>query len=454
MMSYSHKSKNKIIFPILKKKSEFERFFSKIAVMLPLAERMRPKSLNEYIGQSHIIGKNKVLSLALQQGRLPSLILWGPPGVGKTTLAKILSTELNIPYFTLSAIEAGVKDVREMIHKAESSKFFGQHSPILFIDEIHRFNKGQQDALLSAVEKGVITLVGATTENPSFEINAALLSRCQVYVLKPFSKEELLLLTNRIIEKDELFKDKKCILEETNSLLNLANGDARKLCNILELLGHSKDKVITITDEIVEQLVQQQISKYDKNGEQHYDMASAFIKSIRGSDPNAAVYWMARMIQGGESPRFIARRLVISAAEDIGLANPNALLIAEAASRAVEFVGWPESRIILSQAAIYLACSSKSNSAYLAINDAIDAASTYGDLVIPLHLRNAPTKLMKSLDYGKNYIYPHNETGNFAVQDYLPKDIENVTFYKPLNNPIEEKVKENLSQKWGKKYDY
>ena len=424
MMSYSHKSKNKIIFPILKKKSEFERFFSKIAVMLPLAERMRPKSLNEYIGQSHIIGKNKVLSLALQQGRLPSLILWGPPGVGKTTLAKILSTELNIPYFTLSAIEA----VREMIHKAESSKFFGQHSPILFIDEIHRFNKGQQDALLSAVEKGVITLVGATTENPSFEINAALLSRCQVYVLNPFSKEELLLLTNRIIEKDELFKDKKCILEETNSLLNLANGDARKLCNILELLGHSKDKVITITDEIVEQLVQQQISKYDKNGEQHYDMASAFIKSIRGSDPNAAVYWMARMIQGGESPRFIARRL--------------------------EFVGWPESRIILSQAAIYLACSSKSNSAYLAINDAIDAVSTYGDLVIPLHLRNAPTKLMKSLDYGKNYIYPHNETGNFAVQDYLPKDIENVTFYKPLNNPIEEKVKENLSQKWGKKYDY
>jgi putative ATPase len=422
--------------------------------MLPLAERMRPQSLEDYIGQKHILGPDKVLSLSLIQKKIPSIIFWGPPGVGKTTLAHLIAKELNTAFFNLSAIDAGVKEVREMIAKAQSSTFFNRISPILFIDEIHRFNKGQQDALLAAVEKGVITLIGATTENPSFEINAALLSRCQVYILNPFSQTELRELIEKIIQKDELFKDKNIQIVEDQALINLANGDGRKLCNIMDMIGNTKETTIIINNDLVQNLVQQNIAKFDKNGELHYDIASALIKSIRGSDPNGALYWLARMIQGGESPRFIARRLVISAAEDIGLANPNALLIAQTAASAVEFIGFPESRIILSEATIYLACSAKSNSAYVAIDEAIALVQNTGDLAVPLHLRNAPTKLMKNLDYGKDYQYAHQFKNNFIPQEYLPSEISNTTLYKPSNNTSEEKIKESLILNWKDKYGY
>ncbi len=422
--------------------------------MLPLAERMRPQSLEDYIGQKHILGPDKVLSLSLIQKKIPSIIFWGPPGVGKTTLAHLIAKELNTAFFNLSAIDAGVKEVREMIAKAQSSTFFNRISPILFIDEIHRFNKGQQDALLAAVEKGVITLIGATTENPSFEINAALLSRCQVYILNPFSQAELRELIEKIIRKDELFKGKNIQVVEDQVLINLANGDGRKLCNIMDMIGNTKETTIIVNNDLVQNLVQQNIAKFDKNGELHYDIASALIKSIRGSDPNGALYWLARMIQGGESPRFIARRLVISAAEDIGLANPNALLIAQTAAQAVEFIGFPESRIILSEATIYLACSAKSNSAYTAIDEAIALVQNTGDLAVPLHLRNAPTRLMKNLDYGRDYQYAHQFKNNFIEQEYLPKEISNTTLYKPSNNPSEEKIKESLIVNWKDKYGY
>jgi len=422
--------------------------------MLPLAERMRPQSLEDYIGQKHILGPDKVLNLSLIQKKIPSIIFWGPPGVGKTTLAHLIAKELNTAFFNLSAIDAGVKEVREMIAKAQSSTFFNRISPILFIDEIHRFNKGQQDALLAAVEKGVITLIGATTENPSFEINAALLSRCQVYILNPFSQAELRELIEKIIRKDELFKGKNIQVVEDQVLINLANGDGRKLCNIMDMIGNTKETTIIVNNDLVQNLVQQNIAKFDKNGELHYDIASALIKSIRGSDPNGALYWLARMIQGGESPRFIARRLVISAAEDIGLANPNALLIAQTAAQAVEFIGFPESRIILSEATIYLACSTKSNSAYTAIDEAIALVQNTGDLAVPLHLRNAPTRLMKNLDYGRDYQYAHQFKNNFIEQEYLPKEISNTTLYKPSNNPSEEKIKESLIVNWKDKYGY
>jgi putative ATPase len=422
--------------------------------MLPLAERMRPQSLEDYIGQKHILGPDKVLSLSLIQKKIPSIIFWGPPGVGKTTLAHLIAKELNTAFFNLSAIDAGVKEVREMIAKAQSSTFFNRISPILFIDEIHRFNKGQQDALLAAVEKGVFTLIGATTENPSFEINAALLSRCQVYILNPFSQAELRELIEKIIRKDELFKGKNIQVVEDQVLINLANGDGRKLCNIMDMIGNTKETTIIVNNDLVQNLVQQNIAKFDKNGELHYDIASALIKSIRGSDPNGALYWLARMIQGGESPRFIARRLVISAAEDIGLANPNALLIAQTAAQAVEFIGFPESRIILSEATIYLACSAKSNSAYTAIDEAIALVQNTGDLAVPLHLRNAPTRLMKNLDYGRDYQYAHQFKNNFIEQEYLPKEISNTTLYKPSNNPSEEKIKESLIMNWKDKYGY
>jgi putative ATPase len=422
--------------------------------MLPLAERMRPQSLEDYIGQKHILGPDKVLNLSLIQKKIPSIIFWGPPGVGKTTLAYLIAKELNTAFFNLSAIDAGVKEVREMIAKAQSSTFFNRISPILFIDEIHRFNKGQQDALLAAVEKGVITLIGATTENPFFEINAALLSRCQVYILNPFSQAELRELIEKIIRKDELFKGKNIQVVEDQVLINLANGDGRKLCNIMDMIGNTKETTIIVNNDLVQNLVQQNIAKFDKNGELHYDIASALIKSIRGSDPNGALYWLARMIQGGESPRFIARRLVISAAEDIGLANPNALLIAQTAAQAVEFIGFPESRIILSEATIYLACSAKSNSAYTAIDEAIALVQNTGDLAVPLHLRNAPTRLMKNLDYGRDYQYAHQFKNNFIEQEYLPKEISNTTLYKPSNNPSEEKIKESLIVNWKDKYGY
>ena len=421
--------------------------------MIPLAERMRPKTLDQLTGQEHLVGPDSILRKALESGHLPSMILWGPPGVGKTTLAKILATLSNRPYFTLSAISAGVKDVREVISQAAAKRFFNSPSPILFIDEIHRFNKGQQDALLGAIENGTITLIGATTENPSFEINSALLSRVQVYILKSLESDALLGLAKRIVAEDELFKSKKVIFEETEQLINLSNGDARKLCNIMEIIGSQSIEQITITNEMVSELVQQHITRYDKAGEMHYDIISAFIKSIRGSDPNAALYWMAVMIEGGEEVRFIARRMIILAAEDIGLANPTALLIANAAQQAVEFVGWPESRIILSEAVIYLACSPKSNSAYLAIDAALAMVRNNPNLSVPLSLRNAPTQFMKNLDYGKGYQYSHDSKHHFIPQEFLPEEISGTTFYHPAQNPNEEKYQQVLAQLWKEKYD-
>ncbi|MEP7197614.1 MAG: replication-associated recombination protein A [Saprospiraceae bacterium] len=420
--------------------------------MYPLAERMRPKRLQDVIGQEHLTTEGKVLYNAVKTRYLPSVIFWGPPGVGKTTLARLLSTELNREVYSLSAISAGVKDIREILSNAEQKKLFSGATPILFIDEIHRFNKSQQDSLLAAIEKGVIVLIGATTENPSFEVNNALLSRAQVYILNALEDKSLLRILDHILKTDELFANKKIELKETTALLYLSGGDARKLCNIMELIGNSESTEIVVTDEMVSNIVNNNIAQYDKDGELHYDIISAFIKSVRGSDPNAALYWFARMLQAGEDPNFISRRLLILAAEDIGLANPNALLIAQAAQSAVHLIGWPEGRIILSEAIIYLACSAKSNSAYMAIEEAIVLAKQHPNLSVPLHLRNAPTKLMKNIGYGENYKYGHNYNGNFVSQSYLPEEISDIKFYNPSDNETEKKILSNLKSWWSDKY--
>ncbi|MGN6435259.1 MAG: replication-associated recombination protein A [Agriterribacter sp.] len=418
---------------------------------IPLAERLRPRSLDDLIGQEHLTGKGSVLRKAIEAGKIPSMILWGPPSVGKTTIANIIAYTLNVPFYTLSAISSGVKEVREVIEKAKLLP-----ESILFIDEIHRFNKGQQDALLGAVEKGTITLIGATTENPSFEVNAALLSRCLVYVLKPLDENALKRLLQQAIEKDELLKSRQVTLNETSALLNISGGDARKLLNLLEIVADAlpENKPATITDELVMEIAQKRIALYDKSGEQHYDIISAFIKSIRGSDPNGAVYWLARMIEGGEDVKFIARRLVILASEDIGNANANALLLANATFEAVNKIGYPEARIILSQCATYLASSPKSNASYMAINDAVAAVKQYGDLPVPLHLRNAPTRLMKNLDYGKGYQYSHDYEKNFSPQEYLPDQISGTAFYNPGKNAREEELRKHLKNLWKEKYGY
>lgn len=421
----------------------------------PLAERLRPKKLSDYLSQQHLIGKNGALTQQIKQGIIPSLILWGPPGVGKTTLANIIATESERPFYTLSAVSSGVKDVREIIEKAKKGEgLFTTRNPILFIDEIHRFSKSQQDSLLGAVEKGWVTLIGATTENPSFEVISALLSRCQVYVLKPFGKEELIALLNRAREEDIVIKNKKVELVETEALLRLSGGDARKLLNIFELLVTSAEGTVKITNRMVLDKVQQNTVLYDKTGEQHYDIVSAFIKSIRGSDPNGAVYWLARMIEGGEDVKFIARRLLILASEDIGNANPTALIMANNTFQAVNTIGYPESRIILSQCVIYLATSPKSNASYIAINQAQSLVKQTGNLSVPLPLRNAPTKLMKDLGYGDNYQYAHNYENNFAEAEFLPEEIKNTMIYNPGNNQREQTQREFLKKRWKNKYDY
>ena len=420
----------------------------------PLAERIRPKSFEDYISQQHLVGKNGVLSGLISQGIVPSLILWGPPGIGKTTLANIIATESKRPFYTLSAINSGVKDVREVINSAKKqSGLFTAKNPILFIDEIHRFSKSQQDSLLGAVEKGWVTLIGATTENPSFEVIPALLSRCQVYILNAFDKDELQDLMLRALEKDEILAEKNIELKETEALFQISGGDARKLLNTLELIIGNEDD-IEITNDLVLQKVQKNTVLYDKTGEQHYDIISAFIKSIRGSDPNAAVYWLARMIEGGEDLKFIARRLVILASEDIGNANPTALIMANNTFQAVAVVGYPESRIILSQCVIYLANSVKSNASYMAINKAQAEVQRSGDLSVPLYLRNSPTKLMKDLDYGKGYQYAHDFPNNFADVEFLPEEIIGTKFYEPGKNIREEKFRETLQKRWKDKYDY
>jgi len=421
----------------------------------PLAERLRPKKLSDYLSQQHLIGKNGALTQQIKQGIIPSLILWGPPGVGKTTLANIIATESQRPFYTLSAVSSGVKDVREIIEKAKKGEgLFTTKNPILFIDEIHRFSKSQQDSLLGAVEKGWVTLIGATTENPSFEVISALLSRCQVYVLKPFEKEELIALLNRAIEEDTVIKSKKVELIETEALLRLSGGDARKLLNIFELLVTSAEGTVKITNQMVLDKVQQNTVLYDKTGEQHYDIVSAFIKSIRGSDPNGAVYWLARMIEGGEDVKFIARRLLILASEDIGNANPTALIMANNTFQAVNIIGFPESRIILSQCVIYLATSPKSNASYTAISQAQSLVKQTGNLSVPLPLRNAPTKLMKDLGYGDNYQYAHNYENNFAEAEFLPEEIKNTMLYNPGNNQREQAQREFLKKRWKNKYGY
>jgi len=421
----------------------------------PLAERLRPKKLTDYLSQQHLIGEKGALTQQLKQGMIPSLILWGPPGVGKTTLANIIATESKRPFYTLSAINSGVKDIRDVIDRAKKGDgLFTTKNPILFIDEIHRFSKSQQDSLLAAVEKGWVTLIGATTENPSFEVISALLSRCQIYVLKPFDKAELIALLNRAITEDIEIKKKEIKLTETEALLRLSGGDARKLLNIFELLVNSVQGPIEITNELVLEKVQQNTVLYDKTGEQHYDIVSAFIKSIRGSDPNAAVYWLARMIEGGEDVKFIARRMLIAASEDIGNANPTALVIANNTFQAVTTIGFPESRIILSQCAIYLATSPKSNASYIAINEAQQLVKNTGNLSVPLSLRNAPTKLMKDLGYGDNYQYAHNYNNNFTEAEFLPEEIKNTMFYKPGNNQRENAQREFLKTRWKNKYDY
>lgn len=421
----------------------------------PLAERVRPNSLDEYIAQRHLVGEEGTLTRQIKTGFIPSLIFWGPPGTGKTTLAQIISKESKRPFYSLSAINSGVKDIRDIIEKAKSGGgLFQQKNPILFIDEIHRFSKSQQDSLLGAVEKGWITLIGATTENPSFEVIPALLSRCQIYVLDSFGKDDLLHLLKRSIQHDEFLSKRHIELKDTDMLLRLSGGDARKLLNIFELVVESQSGEVVITNELVLKSVQQNTARYDKTGEQHYDIISAFIKSIRGSDPNAAVYWLARMIEGGEDVKFIARRLLILASEDIGNANPTALIMANNAFQAVSVIGNPESRIILSQCAIYLANSPKSNASYEAIGNAQQLVRETGDLSVPLHLRNAPTKLMKELDYGKEYKYAHQYDGNFIEQEFLPKEIENKKLYEPGNNPRENQFREWLRKKWKSKYDY
>ncbi len=423
---------------------------------VPLAERLRPKTLKDYVSQSHLVGEKGTLIQHIKHGLIPSMIFWGPPGTGKTTLANIIASESGRPFYTLSAINSGVKDIREVIEKAkQSGGLFTTKNPILFIDEIHRFSKSQQDSLLQAVEKGWITLIGATTENPSFEVISALLSRCQVYILNAFSKNELEILLKRAIESDIYISKKKIKLKETNALLKLSGGDARKLLNIFELIVNTFDSgCIEITDKVVLENVQNNTVHYDKTGEQHYDIISAFIKSIRGSDPNGAVYWLARMIEGGEDVKFIARRLLISASEDIGNANPTALVIANNAFQAVSIIGFPESRIILSQCATYLACSPKSNAAYKAIGNAQQLVRETGNLPVPLEIRNAPTKLMKELGYGDNYKYAHNYENNFANQEFLPDDIKNTKLYDPGNNARENGHREFLKQRWKDKYDY
>lgn len=427
----------------------------------PLAERMRPRILDDYVGQDHLAGRDSTFRKSIESGVIPSFILWGPPGVGKTTLATIIATVLNRPFYQLSAVNSGVKDVRETIEKAKKQQFFNSPNPILFIDEIHRFSKSQQDSLLGAVEKGIITLVGATTENPSFEIISPLLSRCQVYILKSLVNDDMDILMQKAIETDSYLKKFRIIIAEKEALYRLAGGDARKLYNAIELVVSSEAAGtgtepgdITITDKMVMEHVQKNIALYDKGGEQHYDIISAFIKSVRGSDPNAAVYWLARMVEGGEDIKFIARRLVILAAEDIGLANPNALLLAQSCFEAVKVIGWPESRIILSEATIYLATSPKSNSAYIAINQAQDKVRNTGDLSVPLHLRNAPTKLMKELDYGKDYHYAHSFEGNFVKENFLPEELRGDIFYDPGANSREKEIRERLARMWDGIYRY
>ncbi|RVU01753.1 replication-associated recombination protein A [Mucilaginibacter limnophilus] len=421
----------------------------------PLAERMRPASLDDYVGQKHLVGPGAVLRKAIESGSLPSMIFWGPPGVGKTTLAYIISQSLYRPFFSLSAINSGVKDVREVIEKASLLKEQGATLPVLFIDEIHRFSKSQQDSLLGAVERGIVTLIGATTENPSFEVISALLSRCQVYVLQPLDESDLLNLLNKAMKEDEVLKEKSITIKEHEALLRLSGGDARKLLNIFELLVNAFDtKKITLTNDVVLEHVQQNMALYDKTGENHYDIISAFIKSMRGSDPNGALYWLARMIVGGEDPLFIARRMLILASEDIGNANPNALLLAQSCFEAVNKIGMPESQLILSQTAIYLATSAKSNSATTAIGEAIALVKQHGDLPVPLHLRNAPTKLMKNLGYSKGYKYAHSFEGNFADLDFLPEAIRGTKIYNPGNNAKENEVKEKLKKLWGNRYKY
>ncbi len=421
--------------------------------MSPLAERMRPTSLDDYVGQQHLVGPGCVLRQMIESGRISSFILWGPPGVGKTTLATIIAHQLKTPFFTLSAVSSGVKEVREVIDKAKQQRFFHTQSPILFIDEIHRFSKSQQDSLLGAVEQGVITLVGATTENPSFEVIRPLLSRCQVYVLESLGKEDLMQLVNNVLTKDVVLKESNIQLKETTALLRYSGGDARKLLNILDMLCGDlpAGSSLEITDDLVAQMLQQNPLAYDKDGEMHYDIISAFIKSIRGSDPDAAIYWLARMIEGGEDPKFIARRLVISASEDIGLANPNALLIANAAFDAVNKIGWPEGRIPLAEATVYLASCQKSNSAYMAINEALEFVKQTGNLPVPLHLRNAPTKLMKELGYAKQYKYSHDYPGNFVEQQFLPDEALGTRFWKAQNNPAEIKMQQLQDFRWKNK---
>lgn len=422
--------------------------------MEPLAERIRPRTLDELAGQQHLIGKGSILRTAIEKGKISSIILWGPPGTGKTTIANIIANTMQSPFFTLSAVSAGVKEVREVIEKAKNIK-----DCILFIDEIHRFNKNQQDALLHAVEKGIITLIGATTENPSFEVNSALLSRCQVYVLKPLAEKDLIGLLQAALEKDEILSAKNIQLKETEALVRISGGDARKLLNLLEIVSEalppdSKTGHAVVTDDAVIKIAQQKIALYDKSGEQHYDIISAFIKSMRGSDPNAAVYWLARMIEGGEDVKFIARRMIIFASEDIGNANPNALLLANNTFQAVNVIGYPEARIILSQCATYLASSVKSNASYAAIGAAQAAVNQHGDLPVPLHIRNAPTKLMKNMDYGKGYQYAHNYENNFSEQEYLPEKLSGTKFYEPGNNAREKELRNYLKKLWKDKYGY
>ena len=419
--------------------------------MKPLAERLRPTNLDQYIGQQHLVGPQGVVRRMIESGRISSFILWGPPGVGKTTLAQIIAREMDTPFFTLSAVSSGVKEVRDVISRAHNGRLFQQgQSPILFIDEIHRFSKSQQDSLLAAVETGTITLIGATTENPSFEVIRPLLSRCQTYTLQPLGKEELLRLCRRAVEEDSIMKERHVTLKETDALLRYSGGDARKLLGILELVvDATESERPVITDEEVTRRLQLSPLAYDKDGEMHYDIVSAFIKSIRGSDPDAAIYWLARMIEGGEDPKFIARRLVISAAEDIGLANPNALLLANAAAEAVERIGWPEGRIPLAEATIYLATSPKSNTAYMAINSAIDAVKRTGNLAVPLHLRNAPTSLMKELGYSDGYLYPHDYPSNFVAQQYRPDELRTTRFYEPGHNPAEATIDDRQKKRWG-----
>ncbi len=425
--------------------------------MQPLAERLRPTTLETYVGQSHLVGKNGILRRVIESGALPSFVLWGPPGVGKTTLARIVSQQLNRPFYSLSAINSGVKDIRDVLDKAKSERFFNSPRPILFIDEIHRFSKSQQDSLLGAVENGTITLIGATTENPSFEVIPALLSRCQVYTLKPLDRTDLEFLIDFALKNDEFLKQETVEIVENEALLRYSGGDARRLLNVLELIigaALPENNIKRIDNDFVQKTIQANISFYDKNGEQHYDIISVFIKCIRGSDPNAAVYWLARMVEGGEDLEFIARRLVILSAEDIGLANPNALLLANACFQSVRLVGFPESRIILSETAIYLATSPKSNSAYRAINDAQDLVRQTGDLPVPLPMRNAPTQLMKQLNYGNNYLYSHNFEGNFAEQQFMPDSLATHTIYTPQNNAAENGILARLKTWWNQRYGY